>query len=108
MPLDQILIGSFLITRSLVLHAISFREGFNLPMTKHWQSGQRRHQGAHAEIFVSSSELIDGSSFVWIAHEVDIAFEDVRIEFNRIFYHRTVFFIFLVAQHIHKRTVVDT
>ena len=51
--------------------------------------------------------MIHGSALVRIIHEVDIALEDFRIEFERILDHTPVIRVLFVAQHVHEGAVVD-
>src|ERR1700733_3145985 len=77
MAFDEMMVWRLLVARMLVLHAVLFREGFNLAVAEHWQAGEGRHHGADAEVFVAGAKLIDSGALVGIAHEVDIALEDI-------------------------------
>ena len=46
--------------------------------------GQRGQQRADAEVLVAGAELLDGRLLIRIAHEVDVALQDLRIELERV------------------------
>ena len=105
--LDQRRVGIFLVARPAILHAVLFGVALDLAVAEHGQSGQRGHEGGDAEALVAGAELIDGGALVGIAHEVDIALHDVRIELEGVLDHRAVLGVFLVAHHVHEGAVVD-
>ena len=80
MTLDRARGRAFRRNGAAVLHAVFFSEALNLTVAEHGQAGERSHHGGDAEALVASAELIDGCSFIGIAHEVDVALHDVGIE----------------------------
>ena len=100
-------IGILVVARPLVLHAVLLGESLDLAVAEHGQAGQRGHHRRHAEALVALAELIDGGALVGIAHEVDVALHDVRIELQRVLDDRAVLGVVLVAQHDHEGAVVD-
>ncbi len=107
MALDEPVIGRLIVARALVFHPVFFGEALDLAMAKHRQARQSGHEHGDTETLVTGAELIDGRAFVGIAHEVDVALHDIRIEFERVLDDRAVLGVFLVAHHVHEGAVVD-
>ena len=76
-------------------------------MAEHRQSGQCREDRRDAEVLVALAELLERGLLVRIAHEVDVALEDLRVEFDRLLDDLPVALAILVAEHVHERAVVD-
>ena len=76
-------------------------------MTEHGQTGQGGKHGCNAKIFIAIAELLDGSLFIGVVHEVDVALEDLRIELERVLDRQAILGVVFVAQHVHERRVVD-
>ena len=106
-PLDQFAVGPLVLVGAAVFHAVTLFEALDLAVTKHWQAGQRRHQRADAKVFVALGELVDRGALIGIAHEVDVALEDLGVELQRVLDHGAVVRVLLVAQHVHECAVVD-
>ena len=64
------------------LHAVLLAEALDLPVAEHRQPGQRRQHRRHAEVLVALAELLDRGLLVGVAHEVDVALEDLRVELD--------------------------
>ncbi|OQA94010.1 MAG: hypothetical protein BWY25_03017 [Chloroflexi bacterium ADurb.Bin222] len=88
-------------------HAVLFGVALDLPVTEHRQAGEGRHERADPEVFVALAELIYRGPLVGIVHEVDVALENLRVEFQRVLEELAVFRVLLVAQHVHEGAVVD-
>ena len=108
MALDHPRIGTLVIARPPVLHPVFLGEPFDLAMTEHGQAGQCGHHHCHAKAFVALAKLVNSRALVRVAHEVDIALHDVRIELQRVLDDRTILGVVLVAQHDHEGAVIDT
>ena len=104
---DQALVWMLVHAGALELHAVALGEAFDLAVAKHGQAGQGGQQRADAEVFVAVAELVDGGALVGIAHEVDVALEDVGVELDGLFEIGAVLGILFVAQHVHEGAVVD-
>ncbi len=107
MPFHEGVIRPFVVARPVVLHAVLFGEALHLAVAEHGQARQGRHQGSDAEELVARTELVDGRALVRVRHEVDVALHDAGVELKRIFQHLAVIGIVLIAQHHHKRRVID-
>ena len=83
MALQQPNINLFIPISFPVFHAIFFGEPLNLSMTKHRQSGHCDHQDTNSKLFITFPKLFNRSLFIRIIHEIDIAFEDIRVVFKR-------------------------
>ena len=57
--------------------------------------------------YLSSTRLLDRRFLVGVVHEVDVALEDLGVEFERVLDDEAVFGVLLVAHHVHERAVVD-
>ena len=106
-PVYEVLVRSFVFIRLGEFHTVFFGKAFNLSVTEHRKSRHCNHKRTDAEVFVVLAELRNGSVFVRIVHKVYVAFENLRIKFNRVLYGITVFLVFLFFEHIHKRRVVN-
>jgi len=89
------------------LHAVAFGVALDLSVPEHWQAGQGGEQGADSEVLVSGAKLIDRGAFIRIAHETDVALENVGVELDSFLEIRTILRVLFVAQHVHESTVVD-
>src|SRR4051794_6520023 len=105
--LDQPWVGFLGDHRPPELHPVLLAEPLHLAMTEHRQPGERREHRRDAEVLVTLAELLDGGLLVGIAHEVDVALEDLRIELDRLADDLPVALAVLVAEHVHERAVVD-
>ena len=56
----------------------------DLAVAEHRQPGQRGQHRRHAEVLVALAELLDRGLLVGVAHEVDVALEDLRVELERL------------------------
>ena len=72
--------GLLVALRPPELHAVLLGEALDLAVPEHRQAGQRGEQRGHAEVLVAAPELVDGGALVGVAHEVDVAAEDARVE----------------------------
>jgi hypothetical protein len=104
---DEAFVGPLVHLGLLELHAVALGEALDLAVAEHGQAGQRGQQGADAEVLVAGAELVDGGALVGIAHEVDVALEDVGIELDGLLQIGAVLGVLLVAQHVHEGAVVD-
>ncbi len=75
-------------------------------MTEHGQAGQGGKHSCNAEIFIAVPELFNRSFLIRVTHEIDIPFENLRVELQRILDRGAIFGIIFVAQHVHERGVV--
>src|ERR1700722_17342912 len=78
----QSLIGIFLVTSAAELHSVLLSEAFDLTVAEHRQARQSRHHGGDTKKLVAITELVNGCALIRIAHEVDVALEDIRVEFD--------------------------
>ena len=62
------------------LHPVLLAEALDLAVAQHRQPGQRRHERRDAEVLVALAELLDRGLLVRVAHEVDVALEDLGVE----------------------------
>ena len=106
-PFDQVGVGLLVPVGAAVLHAVFLGEPLDLAVAEHGQARQGGHQDADAEVLVALAELVDGGVFVGVVHEIDKAFEDLRVELEGVLHDRAVLGVVLVAQHIHEGAVVD-
>ncbi len=106
-PLHQPLVRALLPSGSLEFHAVLFFQTLDLTVPQHREPGRGHHQRRHSEVFVAGSELVHGGSFIGVGHEVDVAFENLRIEFEGRANELPVFGIPLVAEHVHECRVID-
>ena len=104
---QQALIYLFIPVGPFVFHAVLFRETFQLSVAEHRQAGHGGHQQADTEIFVAGTELFLGGLFVRVVHEVDIALQDLRVEFQSVFEHHAVAAVVFIAQQVHESGVVN-
>ena len=107
MALNHPWVGTLVIAGPLVLHSVLLSKSFDLAVAEHRQPRQRGHQHGHAKAFVPLAKLIDSRALVRVAHEVDVALHDVRVEFQCVLDDRTILGVLFVAQHDHERAVVD-
>jgi hypothetical protein len=89
------------------LHAVALGVAFDLSVSEHGEAGQGSEESGHAEVFVSGAELIDRGALVRVAHEADVALEDVGVELDGFFEVGAVLGVLFVAQHVHEGAVVD-
>src|SRR5574344_543211 len=75
-------------------------------MHEHWKTWHCGEQCAYSKVFVSISELGNCRFFVRIVHEVDITFQNFRIEQNGFLNCIPVLLVFLILQHVHESTVI--
>ena len=54
----------------------------DLAVAEHRQARQRREDRRDAEVLVALAELLDRGLLVGVAHEVDVALEDLRVELD--------------------------
>ena len=76
-------------------------------MAQHRQARERRHDHRHAEVLVALAELLERGLLVGVAHEVDVALEDLGVELEGLLDDPPVAGAVLVAEHVHERAVVD-
>ena len=107
MALGQPRVGLLIERRPPELHAVLLGEPFDLAVADHRQSGQRRHHRRDAEVLVALAELLDRGLLIGVAHEVDVALEDLGVEFEGLAHQPSVAGAVLVAEHVHERAVVD-
>ena len=105
--LDQPRVGLLVEHRPPELHAVLLAEALDLAVAEHRQPGQRREDRRDAEVLVALAELLDRGLLVRVAHEVDVALEDLRVELERLLDDLPVARPVLVAEHVHERAVVD-
>ena len=105
--LDQPWVRPLVEDRPAELHPVLLAKALDLAVTEHRQPGQRREDRRHAEVLVALAELLDRRLLVGVAHEVDVALEDLRVEFERLLDDLAVAGAVLVAEHVHERAVVD-
>ncbi len=106
-PLDQPRVGLLVERRPPELHAVLLAEALDLAVAEHRQPGQRREDRRDAEVLVALAELLERGLLVRVAHEVDVALEDLRVEFDGLLDDLPVAGAVLVAEHVHERAVVD-
>ena len=104
---DEALVGPLVEHCLLELHAVALGESLDLAVGEHGQAGKGRKQGADAEVLVAGAELVDGGTLVGVAHEVDVALQNVGIELDGLLKVGAVLGVLLVAQHVHEGGVVD-
>ena len=105
---DHALVRLLAHARLLEVHAIALTESLNLSMRKHRQPWKGCKQRAGAKVLVAVAELIGRRAFVGVAHEIDIALQDVWIKLNRLLEIRPVLGILFIAQHVHEGAVIHT
>ena len=93
--------------RPAELHPVLLAEALDLPVAQHRQPGERREDGGDAEVLVALAELLERRLLVRVAHEVDVALEDLRVELDGLLDDLPVARPVLVAEHVHERAVVD-
>ena len=104
---DQPRVGLLVEHRPPELHAVLLAEALDLPVAEHRQAGQGRQHRGDAEVLVALAELLDRGLLVGVAHEVDVALEDLRVELDGLLDRLPVARRVLVAEHVHERAVVD-
>ncbi len=104
---DEVFVGLLVHLGLLELHAVALGVALDLAVAEHGQAGQRGEQGADAEVFVAAAELVDRGALVGVAHEVDVALEDVGVELDGLLEVGAVLGVLFVAQHVHEGAVVD-
>ena len=107
MALDQPRVGLLIERRPTELHAVLLAEPLDLAVADHRQPGQRRHHRRDAEVLVALAELLDRGLLVGVAHEVDVALEDLGVELEGLAHQPSVAGAVLVTEHVHERAVVD-
>ena len=105
--LDQPRVRALVERRPAELHPVLLAEALDLAVAEHRQPGQRREDGGHPEVLVALAELLERGLLVGVAHEVDVALEDLRVELDGLLDHLPVAGAVLVAEHVHERAVVD-
>ena len=105
--LDQPRVRLLVERRPAELHPVLLAEALDLPVAEHRQPGQRRQHRRHAEVLVALAELLERGLLVGVAHEVDVALEDLRVELDGLLDDLPVARAVLVAEHVHERAVVD-
>ena len=105
--LDEPRVGLLVERRPPELHPVLLAEALDLAVAEHRQPGQRRQDRRHAEVLVALAELLDRGLLVGVAHEVDVALEDLRVELEGLLDDLPVARAVLVAEHVHERAVVD-
>ena len=105
--LDQPRVGLLVEHRPAELHAVLLAEALDLPVAEHRQPGECREDGRDAEVLVALAELLERRLLVGVAHEVDVALEDLRVELDGLLDDLAVAGPVLVAEHVHERAVVD-
>ena len=93
--------------RAAKFHAVFFRKALKLPMPKHGQTGQSGQHDANAKIFFATSKLLYRRFFVGVIHKADITLKNLRVEGHRVFDHGAISGVLFVAQHVHKRAVIN-
>ena len=93
--------------RPAELHPVLLAEALDLPVAQHRQPGERREDRRDAEVLVALAELLERGLLVRVAHEVDVALEDLRVELDGLLDDLPVARPVLVAEHVHERAVVD-
>ena len=106
-PLDKPRIGTFVEGRAAEFHAVLFPESLDLAVAEHRQARKGGQDGRDAEVLVALAELLQRGLLVRVAHEVDVALEDLRIEFDRLLDDLPIARSVLVAEHVHERAVID-
>ncbi len=76
-------------------------------MADHRQAGEGRHHRGDPEVLVALAELLQRGLLVGVAHEVDVALEDLGVELDGVLDDPPVAGAVLVAEHVHERAVVD-
>ena len=71
-------------------------------MAEHGQAGECGHDRANAKVFVTFAKLLHGRLFIGVVHEINIALENFRIKFQRVFNQGAVAGIVFIAQHVHE------
>ena len=107
MAADQSLVRRLVPFGLAEFHPIFFAEALHLSVTEHGQARQCRQHYCDTKVFVPVAKLLDGRLLIRVAHKVDIALEDLRVELERVLDRQAVFFVVLVAQHMHERRIVD-
>ncbi len=96
MPLYQIRIRLLVPISLAKFHPVLFRIALDLAMPEHWKTWHGRHHGADAKVFIFLTKLVDCCTLVRVVHEVYVPFEYLRIKFQRVFDHQSVFLIFFI------------
>ena len=78
--LDEPRVGPLVQRGPAVLHAVLLAEPLDLAVAEHRQAGHGGHDHRHAEVLVALAELLERGLLVRVAHEVDVALEDLRVE----------------------------
>ena len=105
-PLNQSPIRILLVASPAKFHAVLLRKPLDLPVAEHRQPGKSGHHGRDPKAFVAVTELVNGRTLIRIAHEINVALEDIRVELDGVLDHRPVLRIVLVAHHVHEGAVV--
>ncbi len=106
-PFDEPRVGALVERRAPELHAVLLAVALDLAVPEHRQARERRHDHRDAEVLVALAELLDGGLLVGVAHEVDVALEDLRVELERVLDELAVALAVLVTEHVHERAVID-
>ncbi len=104
---DQPRVGLLVEHRPAELHAVLLAEALDLAVAEHRQARQGREHRGDAEVLVALAELLDRGLLVRVAHEVDVALEDLRVELDGLLDRLPVAGRVLVPEHVHERAVVD-
>ncbi len=83
--LHKRLIDTLVFIGAAVFHAVFFGKSLDLAVSEHRKSRHRYHKKRDSEVFVVVSELRDCRLLIGIVEEVDVSFENVRIEFENAF-----------------------
>ena len=106
-PLDERRIGLLVEPCAAELHAVLLGVALDLAVAEHRQPGERRHDRGDPEVLVALAELLERRLLVRVAHEVDVALEDLGVELEGLADELSVAGAVLVAEHVHERAVVD-
>ncbi len=82
MPGNEILIRMLVEHRLFEIHPIPLGKSFDLAMTKHGKARQSSKQYRNTKVLIPRPELVDCRPFVRIAHEVDVALQNVGIKLD--------------------------
>ena len=75
-------------------------------MAEHGKPWHGYQQGTYTKVLVPIPKLGDGSFFIWVIHEVNEPFKNLRVKVERILNGLTIFLVFLILEHVHKCAVV--
>ena len=89
------------------LHPVFLAVPLDLAVAQHREARECRHDHRDAEVLVALAELLERRLLVRVAHEVDVALEDLGVEFEGLAHDLAVARAVLVAEHVHEGAVVD-